>query len=133
MVTIDSNPGAFKARMSIEVERVVPEDMEGMTTTNHNCGSNRVPSIRDLRSLRPEKAYCQYGDFEVAEDHIIDRVHMITPNGLVATWLSLDVFARTFAEYIVTPEESIDPVEMSDRVMEIIFDALEEEFGEGFL
>lgn len=123
----------LKVTTCIEVEQAVPKELAGDGTTNHNLGSVRIPTIRDLRTVDPAKAFYQKGDLEVVEDHILNRIDSVTPNGLVATWVALDVFGRTFAEYISTPGGSIDPYEMADRIVDLVLDALDDEFGEGSL
>ncbi len=113
----------------IEVEQPVPDEVNGDITITHKDGFG-VNTVKELRTLNVTGSYHQYGDLEAVEDHIVDRIDRLTPNGLVASWLSLDVFSRIFAENIVTPEDSSDLFKMADRVMEIVLDALDDEFGE---
>ena len=115
--------------ISIVVEQAAPVEVEGAATITHKDGFG-VNTVKELRTLDAKGSYHQYGDLEVVENHIVDRIDTLTPNGLVASWLSLDVFSRIFAENIVTPEESSDLDKMADRVMEIVLDALDLEFGE---
>ncbi len=118
-----------KVTIRIEVEQPVPEEVKGNNTTTKKDGSG-VNTVKELRTLDAKSSYHQYGDLEAVENHIIDSIDTLTPNGLVASWLSLDVFSRIFAENIVTPEESSDLDKMADRVMDIVLDALDDEFGE---